>query len=88
MRVLLCQVFTSTALPIFIHNVPILALVLYDYFLTLAWEVQNIWNKQFRFPTLIFLLNRYLCLALCLALVCPTDTRAVSTIDSSPLDVY
>ncbi|KAI0084366.1 hypothetical protein BDY19DRAFT_909965 [Irpex rosettiformis] len=52
-------------------------LVFYDYFLTLALEIQNIWRKPFRFPTLIFLLNRYLCIALSIALIFPTDTRAI-----------
>ncbi|KAI0790166.1 hypothetical protein BC629DRAFT_393689 [Irpex lacteus] len=53
-------------------------LVFYDYFLTLSLEIQNIWQKPFRFPTLIFLLNRYLCIALSIALVCPDDTREVT----------
>ena len=54
------------------------ALFIYDYFLTLALEVQNMWCRQFRVPTLIFLLNRYLGLALSLVLLCHSGSQAVS----------
>ncbi|KAI0790155.1 hypothetical protein BC629DRAFT_1593291 [Irpex lacteus] len=53
----------------------IAVLVFYDYFLTLDLEVQNIWTKKFRGPTLIFFLNRYLCIGLALALLLPTETQ-------------
>lgn len=55
----------------------ITVLVFYDYFLTLDLEVQNIWTKKFRGPTLIFFLNRYLCIGLALALLLPTETQLV-----------
>ncbi|KAI0084367.1 hypothetical protein BDY19DRAFT_972629 [Irpex rosettiformis] len=54
-----------------------IALVFYDYFLTLDLEVQNIWRKQFRLPTLIFLLNRYLGIAFSIALMYPAATQEI-----------
>ncbi|KAI0790169.1 hypothetical protein BC629DRAFT_1512043 [Irpex lacteus] len=48
--------------------VAIATIVFYDYLLTLNLEV--------RLPTFIFLVNRYSCMAFCIALIYPVGTRA------------
>ncbi|KAJ7457339.1 hypothetical protein FB451DRAFT_1047343, partial [Mycena latifolia] len=35
------------------------ALLFYDYFLTLEWEVSRYWAVPFKWPDLLFFLNRY-----------------------------
>jgi len=43
------------------------ALVLYDHLLTLNNEIRTIWFRPFTGASIVFLLNRYLCLAFIIA---------------------
>ncbi|KAJ6548218.1 hypothetical protein DFH09DRAFT_926555, partial [Mycena vulgaris] len=35
------------------------ALLFYDYFLTLGWEISRYWTVPFKWPNLLFFANRY-----------------------------
>ena len=37
----------------------ILALIIFDFLLTIPEEVTHIWNKRFTYVTVVYLLNRY-----------------------------
>ncbi|KAI0684642.1 hypothetical protein BC835DRAFT_1310467 [Cytidiella melzeri] len=52
-------------------------LVFYDYFLTLNLELQNIWRRSLTLPTLIFMSNRYLCIALSFPLLLPIENKTI-----------
>ncbi|KAI0084346.1 hypothetical protein BDY19DRAFT_997827 [Irpex rosettiformis] len=52
------------------------AAVLYDYLLTLDLEVHMIWRRKLGLPTLIFLANRYSCIAFSITLIYSVGTQA------------
>ena len=56
----------------------LVAIVFYDHLLTFSLEVHVFWRREVGWPTLIYLFNRYLCMAFGIALVYPIGTRAVS----------
>jgi hypothetical protein len=55
----------------------LLAFVFYEYILTIDLEVRNIWKRPYALPTVIFALNRYLCIMLSVFILRPTDTHIV-----------
>ena len=56
----------------------LVAIVFYDHLLTFSLEVHVFWRREVGWPTLIYLSNRYLCMAFSIALAYQTRTRAVS----------
>ena len=63
-----------------VYMKPLIALVVYDYILTISQEATVVWRRKWTGATVIFLSNRYLLLASIILQALPSWPGNVSTL--------